>query len=564
MKNKIGLLMMSLLVFVLVLVACGGNDDTSTGTGGGADNSETSGQVNEGNENVASEVEIPNIPGFPLAEPITVTMMGPHAGVSDWEDMALFHSLTEATNIHWEFITPSDQDFLTNLNLTFVTQELPDVFFGASLTAAHQMEHGSVGTLIPLQDLIADYAPNISSTLAEHSHITNSITAPDGNIYALPTINLGSDAIWPAGPVYYNGQWLDLLEAEVPRTLDEFTELMFRFRDEIPELIGVDHVFPISATDEMVWLRTWIISFWGMATRAVEATDGNVVHNATTEAYRAYLEWMHMAFNEGLIHPEIFTLSGDMHNALGRENRIGLFQSWHSYGFLGTDAEQALRNPMLRPLTSEWSPEGVLPRSPGFSLGQFAITSRAEHPEAIMMLMDWFYSEEGALFADHGPEGAFWVYDTHEETGEQVRVLAPGVDPEDGAERGRFTPFFGFPAPQIITATPNPRILIDRYQTLEDPLNDFLREETMATMYAYGKVPMPPAMLTEDEVHLIQTTNADLNMEINRQEAAFVTGLTPLNDETWAAFQATLETIGVQDVVDVWQAAHNRWLAASQ
>jgi putative aldouronate transport system substrate-binding protein len=300
-----------------------------------------------------------------------------------------------------------------------------------------------------------------------------------------------------------------------------------------------------------------------MVSRTIEATDGVVVHNATTDAYRAYLEWMHMAYEEGLIHPEIYTLSGDQHNALGQDNLVGVFQSWHSHGFLQTDEEQALNNPMLRPLTSEWSQEGVLPRSSGFSIGQFAITDNAEDPATIIRLIDYFYTEEGAIFANHGPEGAYWVYDTHAETGEQVRVLAPGIDPEDGNERGRVTPYFGFPAPQLIPSG-IPKVLQDTSQPIEDPLTEFLQEETYETVYTYGKVAIPPTMLTSEEADSIAVITADLEIEIDRQEASFVTGITPINDDTWAGFVATLEQIGVSDLVDIWQNAHNRWLDAAQ
>lgn len=557
MKKKAIWLMACLMAFLIVLAACGNNGDTEENgdvTGGSNGNGEPA-TGEEGN------LAIPDIPGFPLETPMTISVLGRHVGVADWEDMPFWQAMTEATNISWEFTLPPNDDFLTNLNLAFATQNLPDVLFGSALTSAQQVEHGSVGTLIPLQDLIAEHAPNIQRLLDENPTIRTSITAPDGNIYALPTIDQSFSAIWPVGPVYFNGTWMEALDAEIPTTLDEFTDLMFRFRDEMPEILGVDQVFPISATDEMQWLRLWMLSFWGMTTRTIEATDGVVVHNVTTDAYRAYLEWMHMAFEEGLIHPEIYTLSHDHHNALGGDNLVGFFQSWHSNGFLQTDEEQALDNPMLRPLTSEFS-EGVLPRSTGFSPGQFAITNNAADPVTIIRWIDWLYTEEGAIFADHGPEGAFWVYEAHAETGEQVRVFTPGVDPEDGHARARFTPYFGFPGPQLIPAE-GPRILRDAAQSLETPLDDFLREETRATVYTYGRVPIPTVMFTPEEADAVAIINADLLLEMDMQEASFVTGITPLNDETWAEFLATLDQIGMQELVAAWQAAYDRWLEAS-
>ena len=556
MKRKIVLLMMCIMTLVLVLSACGNSDES--------DETPDVSQQNGNEETSTPPIGNLNIPGFPLDTSVNVTVMGPHAGVSDWDEMLFWQVLQDETNFNWDFVTPPNDDFATVFNLSMVGGEIPDVIFGGSLTAAQQIEHGSAGTLIPLQDLIADYAPNILRLLEENPNIRNSITAPDGNIYSLPTINQSFDAIWPVGPVYYNGLWMEALDAEVPTTLDEFTDLMFRFRDEMPEILGVDQVFPISATDEMTWLRVWMLSFWGMTSRAIEAGDDGVVrHNAVTDAYRAFLEWMNMAFEEGLIHPEIFTLSGDQQGALGRDNLVGFFQSWHSQGFLGTDDVQALDNPMVRPIISEWSPEGVLPRSPGFSFGQLAITNRAEDPIAIIRLFDWLYTEEGAVFADRGPEGGYWVYGTHEVTGEQVRVLNPSVDPEDGNARGRFTPYFGFPAPQLITGN-LPPVLRDLSEEVDTTFMDFLRAETEATIGTYGRVAMWPAMLTDEEAQSISIINTDLNMEINRIEAEFITGVREINDATWEDFVSTLDQIGLPELIDVWQEAHNRWREAAQ
>ena len=554
MKKKVILLMACFITLLVVLVACGENnatDGTDSGTTASTDVMGTGGSGGETTNALG-------ISGFPLAESIDVHVMGRFIE-TPWEDMPFWRVLSEETNINWTFNTPPSSDFVEVLNLTLVSQDFPDVFFGSALTAGQQIELGEDGVLLPLQDLIREHAPNIQRLLDENPHIVNSITAPDGNIYALPTFNQSFDAIWPVGPVYYNGTWLQYLDAEVPRTLADFEDLMFRFRDEMPEILGVDRVFPISATDSMVWLRAWMLSFWGMTTRGVQATDGVVVHNVTTDAYRAYLEWMNMAFEERLLHPEIFTLTGDQQSALGNDNLIGFYQAWHSHHLLGTDEAQALDNPFIRPVTSEWSPEGILPRSPGFSFGQFAITYRAADPVAILRVFDYFYSPEGAIFADHGPEGYFWEYDTHAETGEQIRVRVHDID----TSRGRFTPFYGFPAPNLI---PNrmPRLYIDRYEETDETFQNFLRAETEATIGTYGRVAFPPAMLTFEEANRISIINADLNLEIDRLEAEFITGVRPINDETWAAFQSDLVRIGIGELVEVFQDAHNRWLANAE
>ena len=51
----------------------------------------------------------------------------------------------------------------------------------------------------------------------------------------LPTIGMGDTSIWPRGPLWYNGDWLKALDVkELPKSVDEFYDLLVRFRDEDP------------------------------------------------------------------------------------------------------------------------------------------------------------------------------------------------------------------------------------------------------------------------------------------------------------------------------------------
>lgn len=556
MKTQTILQVATILGTTLLLSACGGGNDSSAASTAVVNTAELTAETRRFTQDV---------PGFPLAEPLHVSLMGRHMGFTDWEDMAFWQAFTEATNIHFEFNTPPHLDMDTHLNLALATGNLPDVLFGLTLSPAVQIEQGTVGAIIPLQDLIANYAPNLTQLLDQNPIIRNSITAPDGNIYSLPTINLGFHGTWPIGPVYYNGMWLQALDAQIPTTLDEFTDLMFRFRDEIPAYLGVDQVFPISATDGFQHLRRWMLSFFGISnggtvTGEIEAIDGVVRHASTTDNYRAFLEWMHMAFSEGLTHPELFSLANDHQDALGRANMIGFFQTWHSHWFLGTPDEQGFDNPMLRALRSDYSPHGVLPMAPGFGVGALSISSSVPDPGSLIRAFDFFYSEEGAAFLDFGPEGHLWVWEDHAVTGEPVRVYHPDVDLEDGARRGRFAPVFGFPGPTLLPADA-PRILRSNDEPVTEAFNAFLRSETDQTIAIYGRVPVPPIMLTAQEAESIALINADLALEIAMVEAQFISGLRPLNDTTWAEFQATLVNIGVEEVVTIWQTALDRWNA---
>ncbi|MCL1990734.1 MAG: extracellular solute-binding protein [Defluviitaleaceae bacterium] len=545
-KKKFSLIAL-LLVVAIVLVACG-NDDT-------VDETTDPGIVNGGDENGVPDTWL-------VPEPLTLSLMAPGMGHADWADMPFWRYLAEVTGISFTFDNPpAGEDFNTARNLALASGEIPDALFGAALTPSQQIEFGEAGTLIPLQDLIEDYAPNFSAFLADNPEVRASITAPDGNIYALPQINRSREALWIAGPLWYNGEHLDLLgfdaaNGEVPLTLADFDELMFRMRDELPALLNVDSVFPISDGWEMVWFRNWFIGTFGIANRAIQVTDGTVVHNATTENYRAFLEHMRMYFEAGILHPEIFTLSNDANGALVGDGRVGLFQSWYPQFPLGQTDEEGINNPMFHPLTSEWSSEPMIPVTFRMSPGQLAISSTNPNPGATLAFFDFFYSEAGGHFAQMGPQGYFWDYATNE-AGEEVVVFGPAVDLADGDARGRLVPFFGFPGPQILFDLPVMFAPDDIDEEVDMSFDTFIRRET-ENLEQHGVVPFPPSMLTAEEAASIAEVNADIESFITQWEAEFISGVRPLNDDTWQEFLNNLNNIGVERVVEINQTVYDR------
>ena len=70
-------------------------------------------------------------------------------------------------------------------NLALNSGNYAEVLFGTNLTRDQQVKYGSQGILLPLEDLIDRYCPNIQTMFEENDGVRASMTAPDGHIYAL-------------------------------------------------------------------------------------------------------------------------------------------------------------------------------------------------------------------------------------------------------------------------------------------------------------------------------------------------------------------------------------------
>lgn len=524
-----------LLSSTIVLSACGNNEESEF----------------EGDREAAEDVEVAT-EGFPIVdEEITLTMMAPGTGMEQWENMPTLQEYAEETNVNFEYTTPPLSDFETRFNLAFASGDLPDVFFGQGpeeLTPAAEVDYGEQGLLMPLNDLIEEYAPNLNTLLEERPDVLQSITAPDGNIYSLPTISDNPTSIWPTGPLWFNGSWLDELDEEVPTTLDELYDLLVRFRDEDPNGTGEDDTIPLSDSG-LDGVRTWISPAFGIKEWGAEEVNGEVRFAPTTDNARAYYEFMAQLYSEGLLDREVFSQSDEQKKAKGENNQIGLFTDWYSFFTTGETEEEAINNPMLGSLTSEWQEEPMVVASPEITRGTFAITSQNPYPEATMRWVDYLYSEEGWAFFDRGPEGYFWEYT---DEGEETQLTEQAA--QEGEEyRGRLSPIYGVNSPGYQTELPP----IGGERT---PFEEFISEETDTRLRPYGEVPYPLVYLETEESDVITGMIGDINTYLENSESQFITGsLDVTDDQVWDNYVSTLEGMGIEEYTQIYQDAYDRW-----
>ena len=538
-KSKV---LFSLLACGVLLAACGGNKDNANDKG--------------------SDVELGTVGEFPVTkEKIKMTMMGPGTGQAEWKDMPVFQKMAEMSNIEFEFTTPPTADFSTKLNLAFAGDDLPDVLFGTSsdsLTPAMEMDYGSQGILVSLEDLIDENMPNLKKIMDEDPSIRKSITTPDGHIYSLPMIHRGETAIWPRGPMWYRGDWLKALNVtELPKTTDEFYDLLVRFRDEDPNGNGKKDEIPLTDV-KMDSTRPWLMGAFGLTERGIEEINGEVVYTPLTDNYKEYLTFMNKLYSEKLLDQEVYGQADEQKKAKGQNNQIGLFPDWFSIFTTGKNEKDATDDLMFQPLTSSVSPEAVVPGSTRMARETFAITKNCPSPEAALRWVDYFYGEEGSYFLSKGPEGSLWDW-AENDKGEKVRVYAEGIDVSNTEEeRSRITPNYGITVPTMgYPETDDMMILTDPNQEPDRTFIEFIDSETQAKITPNAKVPYPLLYLTTEESEKVRDSETDLKTYVEQMEAKFITGVEPLSN--WDKYVKTIESMGVEEYVSVYQTAYDRW-----
>ncbi len=103
-------------------------------------------------------------------EPVTLRFAAPvRVEHTDYDKMWMFTKYEEITGVHIEWDLVPDSGWQERMSLLLASEDLPDVFFRGSISATDLTNYGvQQGFIIPLDDLIDEYAPNIKSILEEY------------------------------------------------------------------------------------------------------------------------------------------------------------------------------------------------------------------------------------------------------------------------------------------------------------------------------------------------------------------------------------------------------------
>lgn len=550
--NKRGriILLCMLSVFVLFLAACSNDDNSGTGTETD-ENKQNQGTNNEKNDdNSDTSPDNFNPEGAQIVnEPITLKIMGSkHPIQGAWEDLKLFKQLTERTNISFEFDTTNADSYDEKKNLAFASGSLPDLFFGGNLKPADEVTYGQQGYLLPLEELIEQYAPNIQRIFEENPEIKQSITATDGHIYSMPMIRAGF-GLYPK--LWISQTWMDKLELSMPETVDDFYEMLKAFKEEDPN--GNNEADEIPITMHNFNIRPAILSSFGYLSENIkdhniDVIDDEAVYIPVQEGYKEYLAFMRKLYDEGLLDPESFTQNPQQITAKGEADKLGAFT--HAGPFLVVGTERHEEYVQLSPLTSSVNSEQMWLQSWNLTRGAFAITKENPHPEATIRLIDYLYTLEGSLLTQFGVEDEDWKTN---EYGGYTRITPEGMNPEE-YRGGQVTPAAGTPLPFDLRG-----IVANNEGSLQqtNPRGYHILKETEEKLVPHARYGYPLVYFSNDEQERLNVLDTDIKSYLEQMEAKFIAGDESLDN--WENYVQTLEKMGLEEYVQIHQDAYDRW-----
>lgn len=534
-------------------------------------------------------------------EKVTVSLLTTRnsTATNDIEDVWFFKYLAQKMNVDFELEQTLETD--QRISLMFASDSVPDLVWGIGLSNNDVMVYGvQEGMLLNWKDLITpELMPNTYQAMQDYPDAFTASTAPDGNIYTLPMItgssyyaNTGSFSA--AIRMYINKDWMDACGiTEIPTTLDEYLEVLRTFKEKDPMGLGENNI-PLIGNQEKDKTFVWnALGFHGTATQAYgtsfDLKDNQLVLPCYTEEAKEFITFYNTLYNEGLISPDYFTLdqtaarglmASGVCGVLGDSTLTAIGDAWPSWV-------------ALSPLTSDVNDVAVAAFNPGYSVGQLYASAYTEHPEVLARIVDYMYSDEGALYYNYGPMKGTeetlgmvdgWYYDENNRITTDKVVNGEFTDISEYAYQyiksyssapGRFDHYsqtaaamagIEFPGKEMtivdkLTGAEIPSLIMDVYT---DDNNDghWRITQSEAMIDHLTAVRLPDVYLTAEQNQRVADLSTVINDYVTAESAKFIVGTRPLSELD--AYFEELKSLGIEEYIAIYQEAYAPFLETLQ
>ncbi len=517
-------------------------------------------EINDGTFRPVDEAELQ----FPLKEKTTLSGMISYPANTESEpnNRTIFKRLQEQTNVEIDWTAIQADQWADKISLNMSDpNKLTDFIFTAGFTDSNLLRYAEYGAIIPLEEYIDSYMPNLKSVFDKYPEYRVMCTDVNGHIWALPWIEQlgsGKTAIQTIDNMsFINKKWLDFLDLEVPENVDEFEEVLIAFRDHGAELqkeFGIEgSIIPMSCIindpgQDPAVLINGFGEGYGDADkdRHIVVTDNReVICSAVQDGYKAGIEWLHKLYEEKLIDPEAFTQEWSTYVSKGKSGRYGVCFSWDVGNVDNLNDWVPL--PVLTADTRNLTPTNGSFTS-GFDRGRCVVTSVAENPALVCAWLDQMYAPMQSPQNNWGTYGEDDDFDIFE-----MGKNADGEDMLKHAPLGDASPV----EVREAEAVGGPLAVLDEYYgvyvTCPDDAQyrlDWIEEYYTPDMhreYVY-----PNIFMSRDDTETLSNLQADIKKAINAKKADWI--MNGFTDKDWNKYLEDLEAYGLSEYLELFQA----------
>lgn len=500
---------------------------------------------------------------FPLKEEESIQGMisYPPSTESDPNKKTIFKRLEDETNVHVNWKAIQSDQWPDKIQLAMANPaKMSDFVFSAGFSDNDLLRYASQGVIIPLEEYIDAYMPNLKAVFEKYPEYRIMSTDPDGHIWSLPWIEqLGSEktAIQTVGGMsFINKKWLDFLGLKMPTTVDELEQVLIAFRDNADKLqkefdiqgsiIPMSCIINDGDQDPSILINGFGEGYGDNdKARHIAVTDDmEVICTATQQGYKEGLQWLHKLYEEGLIDPEAFTQEWSTYVSKGKSGRYGLCFSWDVANI--DNLKDWVPLPPLKADTTSVTPQNSSYTS-GYDRGRTVVTAKAQNPALVCAWLDQMYAPIQSPQNNWGTYGEDDEFDIFE-----MGVNEKGEPMLHHADLGDESPV----EVREKESVGGPLAILDEYYgeyvTVPDDAQyrlDWIRDyytPYMSTKYVY-----PNVFMSEEDSERLAVLQTDLQKNINMKRSEWIRdGFT---DDDWNKYLESLKAYGLDEYLDILQ-----------
>lgn len=540
MKLRVKKVLSFLLASAVALSASACAGQGGAGSSGGAA-SEASG--------AASQAQAASLPI--VKDKLTLKFVCYNWGDAEYgNQMEVFQELEKRTNIHldWQLL-PAD-DNLTKLNLMMASGSLPDlVSYSAADSKATFDKFAASGAIIPLDDLIDQYAPDIKAFFEKPPYDMPNLKAEsrgiDGKYYSLPgTTEIGT------GEIYSIRQdWLDKVKMPVPETTDDLYNVLKAFKDN--NLSGDGNTIPFCPDNGLLDLTILMNAFGAHESFYADSKSKAISYGPVEANYEEGLKYCNKLYKAGLIDKDYINANNtDQFRAKIAKNDVGMIYAWPLSGLGYGNTAVAKLDPSYKYVSmlpvkgpngdrfKERPQAAVTPRT--------VVTAGNKHPEETIKYLNYLFTKDGENLMNYGVEGKDYTLDASGNPKFTDAILKDpnGADPatarlNKGMQVG--LPFVATYACESQTAT----------KDISDAWDMYIKGDVLFPNF-------PDLPLDETQIGDISGKLTDLTTYVQENSNKFIMGTESFDN--YDKFVSTVKSMGIDDILKTYNDAYEKYL----
>ena len=464
-----------------------------------------------------------------------------------WASSPWWDEFEARTNSKWDLREVSAMAWQENVNLLCASGDLPDVVSGIGNVYSGGVS-GAIRDemIVDLAPMIQESAPYYFSIVSQNEYTMKTLVDDEGSMGAMYATR--SPVYSVDNGLWIRKDWLDALGMDAPSTPEEMKQVLQGFKDSFGADVGLYQMIHMNENKvfcavEGVWNAFGPTDFY-------LDENGEVQFGPMQDYYCDYLAYLKDLAEDGLFLTSTMT----------DQTSMQLFASG-GIGIQGDDPDNVKANIALLPEEEqakvEMVPMAALGEPTEFGAktaltggeGSISISTNCANPEAVLHVLDYLFTEEGAVLSSYGVEGVSFEY----EDGKPQLTDAILRNPDGMPARAAMGYYANPGLPGAIDNTRSQRYWDDTQKSCYGIWEAAYTGSSMT-------LPKDALSLTTEELDAISVYENDMITYATEWANGVVFGGVELTDAEIESYRSTMtDSMHISEIIEIYQAAYDRF-----